>query len=202
MSKSLADENRSRDVRRRIEVIHKKLADLQELGIPCAFCYSSARNTGSIFTLGDLRITDVIERHKNEILVNLSGDNSDQGEGSKTEIHLILPPLPSPLEKLNRHTLQSMIVGIIKDLGLKWSDYTPSWWPEDIPFVQPRSLPQKYCGEYTSLYCICQEFVYVIHYVTFLHAQLSSAIYRIAGKFGGDLNLALWRSGSRSSILH
>ncbi len=26
--------------------------------------------------------------------------------------------------------------------------------------------------------------------------------YRIAGKFGGDLNLALWRSGSRSSILN
>ncbi len=26
--------------------------------------------------------------------------------------------------------------------------------------------------------------------------------YRIARKFGGDLNLAFWRSGSRSSILN
>ena len=151
MSKSLADENRSRDVRRRIEVIHKKLADLQELGIPCAFCYSSARNTGSIFTLGDSRITDVIERHKNEILVNLSGDNSEQSEGNKTEIHLILPPLPLPLEELNRHTLQSMIVGIIKDLRLRWTDPTPSWWPLDVPFVHPRSMPQSFFGECHAL---------------------------------------------------
>lgn len=150
MSKSLADENRSRDVRRRIEVIHKKLADLQELGIPCAFCYSSARNTGSIFTLGDPRITDVIERHKNEILVNLSGDNLEQNECNKSEIHLILPPLPSPLEELSRPTLQSLIVGITKDLGLKWTDPTPSWWPLDVPFVHPRSLPQSYYGKSTN----------------------------------------------------
>ena len=155
MSKSLADENRSRDVRRRIEVIHKKLADLQELGIPCAFCYSSARNTGSIFTLGDSRITDVIERHKNEILVHLSGDNPEQTEGnSSKEIHLILPPLPSPLEEISRQTLQSLIVGIIKDLGLKWTDSTPSWWPLDIPFVHPRSLPQTYYGNNPLVMCL------------------------------------------------
>ncbi len=30
----------------------------------------------------------------------------------------------------------------------------------------------------------------------------SMPLYRIAGKFGGDLNLALWRSGLRSSILN
>jgi len=148
MSKSLADENRSRDVRRRIEVIQRKLSDLQELGIPCAFCYSSARNTGSIFTLGDSRITDVMERHKNEILVNLSGSATDSTEtGNSKEIHLILPPLPSPLEEIPRPTLQSIIIGVLKDLGIRWTDPTPTWWPMDIPFIHPRSMPQTYYGE-------------------------------------------------------
>ncbi len=141
-----------RDIRRRVEVIQKKLADLQEMGVPSAFCYSSVRNTGSVFTLGDNRITDVIERHRNEILFNLmdgsgNGHDSDITAGSSSkELHLILPVLPAPLEDLNRATLQSMVVGILKDLGIRWSDSKPIWWPADIPFVPPRSLPENFTG--------------------------------------------------------
>ena len=150
VSKVIPD-SRSRDIRRRVEVIQKKLADLQELGVSCAFCYSSVRNTGSLFTLGDKRITDVIERHKNEILKNLIDLNYDHTEGSRKEIHLILPPLPAPLDQLSRNTMQSLIVGILKDLGLKWSDPRPTWWPPEIPFVPPRSVPENFTGWYISL---------------------------------------------------
>ena len=147
-SRVLVD-SRMRDIRRRVEVIQKKLADLQEMGVPCAFCYSSVRNTGSIFTLGDKRITDVIEEHRNEILCNLM-EGGVQAEvdlvANSQEIHLILPVLPAPLDKLRRSTLQSMIVGILKDLGIRWSDSKPIWWPMDIPFVPPRSAPENFAG--------------------------------------------------------
>ena len=144
-SKSVPD-SRARDIRRRVDVIQKKLADLQELGVPCAFCYSSVRNTGSIFTLGDKRITDVMERHKNEILKNLIEVNCDRTDLSMKEIHLILPPLPAPLDQLNRNTMQSLITGILKDLGLRWSDPKPSWWPLEVPFVPPRCVPDNFTG--------------------------------------------------------
>ena len=137
---------RARDIRRRVDVIQKKLSDLQELGVPCAFCYSSVRNTGSLFTLGDHRITEVMERHKNEILKNLIESRQDVEGGRKKEIHLILPPLPAPLEELNRSMMQSLIVGILKDLGLRWSDPKPQWWPLDIPFFPPRSVPDSFKG--------------------------------------------------------
>lgn len=148
-NKILTD-SRMRDIRRRVEVIQKKLADLQEMGVPCAFCYSSVRNTGSIFTLGDKRITDVVERYRNEILCNLMDDshllNSDINSSSLQEIHLILPVLPAPLDELNRTTLQSMIVGILKDLDIRWSDPKPVWWPDEIPFVPPRTVPDSFTG--------------------------------------------------------
>ncbi len=157
-----------RDIRRRVEVIQKKLADLQEMGVPCAFCYSSVRNTGSIFTLGDKRITNVIEGHRNEILCSLmedagSKDEADSSAGMQ-EIHLILPVLPAPLDDLGRATLQSMIIGILKDLGIRWSDPKPVWWPEDIPFVPPRSAPESFVGAYDRY----ERWRRVCSYVSFL----------------------------------
>ena len=137
---------RARDIRRRVEVIQKKLSDLQELDIPCAFCYSSVRNTGSLFTLGDRRITDVMERHKNEILRNLIESKPESVSERRQEIRLILPPLPGPLSELSRGTMQSLIVGILKDLGIRWSDPKPQWWPMDIPFFSPRSIPDSFKG--------------------------------------------------------
>lgn len=145
---------RARDIRRRVEVIQKKLSDLQELDIPCAFCYSSVRNTGSLFTLGDRRITDVMEKHKNEILKNLIENERDATDERKQEIHLILPPLPAPLDELNRSVMQSLIVGILKDLGLRWSDPKPEWWPMDVPFFSPRSVPDSFKGEYSVQLCV------------------------------------------------
>ena len=137
---------RARDIRRRVEVIQKKLSDLQELDIACAFCYSSVRNTGSLFTLGDRRITDVMEKHKNEILKNLIENERASTDEGKQEIHLILPPLPGPLDQLSRGVMQSLIVGILKDLGIRWSDPKPQWWPMDIPFFSPRSVPDTFKG--------------------------------------------------------
>lgn len=144
-------ESRSRDIRRRVDVIQKKIADLQDLGVPCAFTYTSARNTGSIFTVGDSRVTDVIERHKNEILKNLMDNEAGEGSHSTNEIHMILPPLPAPLEELNRTSLQSLITGILKDLGLRWTDPQPNWWPPEVPFVAPRSSPENFSGWYNII---------------------------------------------------
>ena len=151
-TKMLAD-SRMRDIKRRIEVIQKKVADLQEMGVPCAFCYSSVRNPGSIFTLGDKRITEVIERYRNKILCNLMDGShvhkpGDLDASGAQEIHLILPVLPAPLDDLNRATLQSMIVGILKDLDIRWSDPKPVWWPVEIPFVPPRTVPENFAGNY------------------------------------------------------
>ena len=149
-SKMIVD-SRSRDIRRRIDVIQKKIVDLQELGVPCAFTYTSARNTGSMFTVGDCRVTEVIERHKNEIIKNLMDGEISDGSHSTNEIHMILPPLPAPLEELNRTTLQTLITGILKDLGLRWTDPRPNWWPPDIPFVAPRSTPENFSGWYCHM---------------------------------------------------
>lgn len=170
LSKSLVDENRSRDIRRRVEVIHKKLADLQTLGVPCAFCYSSTRNTGSIFTLGDTRITNVIERYKNEIHHSLSEDPSDLPDGNfSKEIHLILPPIPGPLEELSRSTLQSLIIGILKDLGVRWSDTKPAWWPLDVPFVHPRCMPEDFSGKLVGSVCYAWLWLYPQQSVVFVN---------------------------------
>lgn len=152
---------RARDVQRRIDVVQKKLADLQKLGIPCAFCYTSARNTGSLFTVGDKRITDVVEAHKNDILRNLKNRTSDCSDSVSKEIRLILPPLPAPLWSLSRATMQSLVVGILKDLGLRWSDPKPSWWPLDVPFVSPSVHPAGEEGgkEWGTMYSV--QYVYV-----------------------------------------
>lgn len=144
-TKMLAD-SRMRDIKRRVEVIQKKVADLQDMGVPCAFCYSSVRNPGSIFTLGDKRITNVMEKYRNKILCNLMDGSHIPKTDMDSEIHLILPVLPAPLDELGRTTLLSMIVGILKDLDIRWSDPKPAWWPAEIPFVPPRSIPDNFSG--------------------------------------------------------
>jgi hypothetical protein len=157
-TKMLAADSRMRDIKRRVEVIQKKVADLQDMGVPCAFCYSSVRNPGSIFTIGDRRITEVMERYRNKILCNLMDGSHisrpvDMSDSSSQEIHLILPVLPAPLDELNRPTLQSMIVGILKDLDIRWSDPKPVWWPAEIPFVSPRTVPENFTGKIKYVIC-------------------------------------------------
>lgn len=144
-------ECRSRDIKRRIEVIQKKMADLEELGVPCGFCYASIRNSGTLFTMGHPAITQPIERSRHVILNHLS-NWSEKGEEAgmlserKKKVHVLLPPLVRPLGELSISELRGLIIGIVKDLGLKWSDPRPSFWPEEIPFQYPRSTPDGYQG--------------------------------------------------------
>lgn len=147
-------ECRARDIKRRLEVIQKKMTDLQELGVPCAFCYTSMRNTGTLFTMGNSAITQVIEGCRDGILQQLSEQPGErevqliQGEllSEGKEIHMVLPPLPAPLEELGLYDLKGLVVGIIKDLGLKWTDPKPAFWPEDVPYQYPRSAPEGFQG--------------------------------------------------------
>ena len=91
---------RSRDIRRRLEVIQKKITDLQELGVPCAFCYVSVRNTGSLFSMGDHAITQVIEDCSDVILQQVSHSVHQQSitvnDHKNGEIRIVLPPLSGP----------------------------------------------------------------------------------------------------------
>ena len=144
---------RARDIKRRLEVIQKKMADLQELGVPCAFCHISIRNTGTLFTMGNKAMTDVIESCQDVILEQLSKscssvDSHDTSDQTK-EVHMLLPPLPGPLDELGLHDLRALVVGIIKDLGIKWSSPRPPFWPQEIPFQYPRSVPDGFQGEHT-----------------------------------------------------
>ena len=141
---------RARDIKRRLEVIQKKMADLQELGVPCAFSYISVRNTGALFTMGNKAMTKVIEESRDLILEKLAETQMvsyQKGISSDgREIHMILPPLPRPLNELNLHDLRGLVVGIIKDLGMKWSDQKPPFWPQSIPFQYPRTAPEGFQG--------------------------------------------------------
>lgn len=153
-AKVLGD-SRVRDIKRRLEVIQKKVADLQDMGVPCAFCYSSVRNPGSIFTIGDKRITQVMEKYRNKILCNLMDGSQisspEDMDSSSREIHLILPVLPAPLDELNLTTLQSMVMGILKDLDIRWSDPKPVWWPAEIPFIHTRCIPENFPGKFNRI---------------------------------------------------
>lgn len=141
---------RARDIKRRLEVIQKKMTDLQELGVPCGFCYISARNTGTLFTMGNSAITQVIEQSRDLILQQLSkvqsGITQQEIRHEEKEIHMLLPPLPAPLDELSLHDLRGLVVGIVKDLGLKWSDPKPLFWPEEVPFQYPRTAPEGFQG--------------------------------------------------------
>lgn len=123
---------RSRDVRRRLEVIHKKISDLQELGVPCAFVHVSMLSAQSVFTMGDEAITKIIQDNSDAILQNLSVK--------------ALPPLSAPLEDMNLSELRALVAGLLKSLHIKWSDTKPSFWPADVPFQNPRAIPDDFKG--------------------------------------------------------
>lgn len=143
---------RSRDIRRRLEVIQKKMTDLQELGVPCAFCYASVRNTGSLFAMGDSAITQVIEGCSDEILQQLSKNYSHQSAPISLqrngEIRVVLPPLSGPIDELGFIELRALVVGIVKDLQLRWTDPRPSFWPSDVPFQNPRTVSGVHQGKH------------------------------------------------------
>ena len=135
-------DSRSRDIHRRLEVIQKKITDLQDLGVPCAFCYVSVRNTGSLFAMGDHAITQVIEDCSDAILQRVSNSSIHQqsiaaDDHKNSEMHVVLPPLSGSIEELGFHELRTLILGILKNLQLKWTDPRPSFWPIEVPFQNP-----------------------------------------------------------------
>ena len=70
----------SRDAKRRIEVITKKIADLQELGVPCLFSYATTW-TGGLFVVGDDRMTSIV---KDEFLGKLKTQQSNCDASTST----------------------------------------------------------------------------------------------------------------------
>ena len=51
----------------------------------------------------------------------------------------MLPRLPEPWNELNVPPTQSILVGVVKDLGLGWdqSDHPP-WWPQEVDYRHPK----------------------------------------------------------------
>ena len=133
----------SRDARRRIEVITKKIADLQEYGIPCVFSYATTW-TGGLFVVGDDRMTSIVKEQKEEFLKNLKTPQPRMSDAG-TSI-LLLPTLPQPICEMNGRTLASIIVGIAKDLNIDWKGEKPVWWPDSIPFSHPQDIPPQLKG--------------------------------------------------------
>ena len=60
---------------------------------------------------------------------------------------MCLPKLPAKLYELNCCTLQPILVAIAKDLKIEWSGETPHYWPSEIPFVNPESVPTEHKGK-------------------------------------------------------
>ncbi len=137
--------NDARDIKRKLDVIKKKCAELKELGVSIAVVYSTTKTNG-LFLLGDTRITNIIEAHKEDILLNPAWSEEVQ-EQDDPQRAIIIPPLPGPLHELNGVTLKSIIVGVVKDLGLSWSSAKPHRWPNELPFQHPRTAPEDYHGK-------------------------------------------------------
>ena len=72
-------------------------------------------------------------------------DSREEEQSSNTMI-VRLPHLPGPLQDLNARTLQSVVTAITKDLSVDWSGEVPTWWPQDIPFCKPRTIPPSHKG--------------------------------------------------------
>ena len=117
------------------------------MGVPAAFCYI-APWSGGVFMTGDKRMTDSFCDQVEEILQSL---NSDDGKPQpEHNVGLCLPKLPAPLETLNGRTLQSILIAIAKDLKLSWGGEKPVFWPEDLPFCNPHTVPEKFRGSWST----------------------------------------------------
>ena len=132
--------NYVRDIKRRIEVVKKKMKDLQAMGLPCAFVFVAPWSGGLVFN-DDARFTNVMADMPEKFMAAI-GEKEDQSSGKE----IILGPLPGPLLDLNMWTLQSIVIAIRKDLQVDWSRVVTQWWPEHVPFCNPRVTPPTYRG--------------------------------------------------------
>ena len=95
--------NSSCDIKRRLDVITKKCTELKALGVPLAVVYSTNKTNG-LYILGDPRITEVIEKHRDEILLN--PDWMDDSDVAYTNA-VMLAPFPAHLSMLNGLTMNA-----------------------------------------------------------------------------------------------
>ena len=140
--------NSSRDIKRRLDQIAKKCDELKVLGVQIAVVYSTNKTNG-LYVLGDPRITQVIEKHRDEVLLNPEWMDDDHDISHTTTV--MLAPLPGKLSILNGLTMKALIRGIMKDLKLSWTSNKPVWWPSDIPFQNVTSVPPGYKGKHNLL---------------------------------------------------
>ena len=116
------------------------MKDLQAVGLPCAFVFV-APWSGSLVFNDDARFTNVMADTP-EKLMAATGEKEDQSSGKE----IILGPLPRPLLDLNMQTLQLIVIAICKGLQVDWSRVVTQWWPEHVPFCNPRVTPPTYRG--------------------------------------------------------
>ena len=57
----------ARGIRRKLQQLEKYVAQLNTLDVPIGVAYG-CRKTGGIMVFGDTRITDVIQKHSDEII--------------------------------------------------------------------------------------------------------------------------------------
>lgn len=131
----------TRDTKRRVEVITKKISDLKSFGVPSLFVYATPW-TGGLSVVGDDRLCTIVRTHKDEFLDKLKQELQD----NMTSPKLILPELPQPINDMNGRTLCSILIGLGKDLSIDWKGEKPEWWPDAIPFVHPRETPPQLKG--------------------------------------------------------
>ena len=139
--------NSSRDIKRRLDVITKKCTELKALGIPLAVVYSTNKTNG-LYILGDPRITEVIEKHRDEILLNPDWMDDDSDVAYTNAV--MLAPLPANLSMLNGLTMKCLIRGILKDFGITFKSRKPVWWPAHIPFESVTTTPADFEGKFYS----------------------------------------------------
>lgn len=144
----MANKMLNRDVKRRVNVIQSKIKDLQKMGVPCVFAYSTSW-TGGLYVCGDERMTRELKSSSDNMLHNLREDTPTDNDEGQSSSNFCLPRLPGKLSKLNSKTITSMLTGLGKDLGINWKGAIPSWWPENIPFQHPReAAPEEFKDEF------------------------------------------------------
>ena len=135
----------SRDVRRRLQVIENKIQDLHHMGVPCVFVYATTW-TGGLYLIGDEKMANPIKANSGAILGQLK-EAPLPDTAAPLASNFCLPRLPAKLPTLNNKTLTSMLVGLGKDLQIKWKREPPVWWPEEIHFQHPRNAaPEQFKG--------------------------------------------------------
>ena len=60
----------TRDTKRRVELITKKISDLKDYGVPSLFVYATPW-TGGLCVVGDDQLCNIVRAHKDEFLEKL-----------------------------------------------------------------------------------------------------------------------------------